>query len=258
MLAQIRSAQSRNHASNLYSRLFQCDERAREIVKGQDVGVDLNLKWHELTEGKPVNSLSTDERMGIQNYFSGFIEGRLGWEPPRWWQTSLVELSTDDLLDFTDSGVGGILRQGYLEVAGSAALRLRGNEVVLAENDRAVAIPKHMLLAADEQHGVNRCSLKFTDDICIVAFYSDLPVGGEIIAIDLLSSTVLWHRAFWGTGTSRKFGGGGTWCTNVEIYTHGSVVIAAGAGTYGPYLEMFDSHTGSVKGRFCRNLWSHN
>jgi hypothetical protein len=183
--------------------------------------------------------------------FLGFLAGRTGLIPPRWWENAFGKPYTDELLKYRQSSVADKLDRKFLEVPTGTELREHDGQIVVRIGERECVFPITIIdcLNKDDVF-VSRACAGISGENGVLAFYDRT---GPCYLFCARKGVLRWQSVGWGQGSTAI--AGGYWAHDAEIVLQDDIVAVFGSGTGGPYVEAFDLETGQNRFRFSREYW---
>ena len=240
----------------MYNRVFPAlgSQQLRELTNGDcdslalQAYAELNNTWVESSPADPI--LSTSDA----NRFIGFLEGRTRLTSPEWWTQIYAERHSGDLFKYREAALGSTLPVGFLEVRADVDIRLQGGELLIRKGASECTFPATIIdvLKDGDDLFVSRCTAAIHRDDGILAFYDH--AAGSCKLFYASKGKLRWQSVAWGQGYPRGAISGG-WTHDCEVRIQGDVAAIFGSGTAGPYVEAFDTKTGTNLFRFSREYW---
>lgn len=247
-----RSTGDARDAAAAHRKMFGSDENIRKWKQSRNHGTAMRAAWeqvrHVLPDPPQNDALAVDPAM--MNRFLGFVEGRLGVEPPRWWNETMLDSQAYDRdnVFFVSREPAPCLRTQLGPVAPQGTSLVRDSHWIRIESGGQSFNVSSSILERDGNGFIDGVSCAIGESRCFVATYFDRCVPYRLVCVEKYRRQPVWSAEVWAAGGIVNYTGVGFHCVTVVV--RGSTVILFGAGDDCAYIEGFQCDSGANVFRF--------
>jgi hypothetical protein len=281
LVERIAKASSVKEAALANKALFNTKDRnlIRRLKNVSEKGVAIRAAWEEVALagfkkelrknpfGSEKETCLAVNQTAVSRFF-GFVEGKLGIQPPPWWEEAVASASISRA--WWEEAKKMPIPEGTIEI--HPGVPKKSPYHYLKFDDDEIAMPKSMTIQKKEdgallrigkesmllpstileEHWNTRICASMNQDRCFFAFPSIFSASFSLVCLDRQSGKKLWQTTVWDGG---NIGGTGIWYEYVAVVDNGKSVFVFGSGTLCFFIEALDCKTGRNEFRFASRYW---